>query len=334
MKIGWFMYGPKRVPGSRIQGWNMHDYLLSKGIDSNIIFAQEGYNTNFNFSKKQINNFLKKFYDMIIVHKIETGKNFYYFINQAHKKGMKVIFIGLDSFNVKFASICDGILVVSKYLQNIILKKYRKKTYFIFDGYEHDGKNHKKHSNKKKIKLVFITTNLHKKFPYIDELPKNVNLTVISHPKKRLKMFAKHGISYSEVFPETKFKFNYVEWNLKTVEDEILKCDVAVIPVPGFNKEEYVKKKSSNRLILFMSLGLPTIASPIAEYKPLIKQGKNGFLAKNSEEWIKYIEYLRDNPSKRKITGNHARKDIVPKYSKEAQGELYLKIFKKILKQK
>ena len=56
-----------------------------------------------------------------------------------------------------------------------------------------------------------------------------------------------------------------------------------------------------------------TIASPTPEYKPLIKQDKNGFLAKNPEEWIKYIEYLRDNPKERARIGKTARKYIVPK---------------------
>jgi glycosyltransferase involved in cell wall biosynthesis len=53
-----------------------------------------------------------------------------------------------------------------------------------------------------------------------------------------------------------------------------------------------------------MSLGLPTIVSATPEYLPLIKQGKNGFIAKSEKDWIKFIKFLRDNPEKRKEIEN------------------------------
>ena len=81
-----------------------------------------------------------------------------------------------------------------------------------------------------------------------------------------------------------------------------------------------------------MSLGMPAIVSPTPEYKKLIKQGVNGFVAKNPKEWAKFIKLLRDNPEKRKKIGNIARKNVIDKYSPVAQAELYLKIFNKILR--
>ena len=83
-----------------------------------------------------------------------------------------------------------------------------------------------------------------------------------------------------------------------------------------------------------MSLGMPAIVSPTPEYKKLIKQGKNGFIAKNSDEWNKFIELLRDNPKMRKKIGDEARKSIKEKFSLESQANLYLKIFSKTLGKK
>ena len=46
-KIGWVIAGDKNYASSRLQGFNIHDYLLESGIDSEIIA--------FNFNKIQTN---------------------------------------------------------------------------------------------------------------------------------------------------------------------------------------------------------------------------------------------------------------------------------------
>ncbi len=335
MKVGWITYGNRNVGGARIQCYNMHNFLLEKGVDSEILYAEKWYSNEFHFTKEQIDNFLKKNCDIIVVHKFNSGDSFWYLVEQARRKGVKLIYIGLDEMNVDFASACDGVIVISKYLKSIMPNEHRKKTYVVFDSYEHDGKKFKKHTNLKKIKLVYLGGNVGmSRIHQIDYLPKNVSAEVISLPLKKMKELYDAGMAkFPKPFPKTPFKYKYFDWDLKTSFEIILKADVAVIPYKQNHwKLEHTKKKSANRLILFMSLGLPTIVSPTAEYKPLIKQGKNGFIAKKPEEWIKYIEYLRDNPRVRASIGAQARKDVVPKYSKESQGELYLKIFKKVLK--
>ena len=114
-KIGWILSGSKNIAGARIQGWNMHEEFLKKDIPSEII-SYNHYNYDLKFTKKEINEILKRNYDLIVLQKIQTGKNFDYFVQQAHNKGTKIIFIGIDSINVEFAIKCDAIVVVSKYV--------------------------------------------------------------------------------------------------------------------------------------------------------------------------------------------------------------------------
>lgn len=326
IKIGWILSGSKNVAGARIQGWNMHEEFLKKRINSEVISFKH-YNYDLKFTKGEINNIIKRNYDAIVLQKIQTGKNFDYLIYQAHKKGTKIIFIGIDNINVEFAIKCDAIIVVSKYLKRLIPKDNQKKTFLVFDSYEHPKEQYKKHNDNKKLKLVFVSNSVFSKFPQIEFLPKNVSLTIIGPPEERVRRF----MPDKKMFTDTPYKFKYIVWNLDKVHKEILKCDVGVIPYRDKDlKEDYVKRKSNNRLVLFMSLGMPTIVSPTPEYKKLIKQGINGFIAKTPMEWIKFIEFLRDNPDKRKKIGEIARKEVIDKYSPTAQGELYLKIFNKI----
>jgi glycosyltransferase involved in cell wall biosynthesis len=113
------------------------------------------------------------------------------------------------------------------------------------------------------------------------------------------------------------------------VVDEALECDAGILPWPRIGKAERVK--SSNRLVLFQSLGLPVIASPVPAYVSQIRQGENGFIAKTTKEWLDLIRFLRDNPEKRRSIGEAGRFDVVDRYSKAKQGELYLSVFRKIV---
>jgi len=329
-KIGWILSGDENVAGARIQGWNMHKEFLKRNIYSEIISFNH-YDYNLRYSKKEIDEILEKNYNIIVLQKIQTGDNFNYFVQQSHKKGIKIVFIGLDDINVDFAVKCDLIIVVSKYLKELIPKEYQNKTYLVFDSYEHPKEQYKKHTDKKKVKLVFVSNNVFSRFPQIEFLPKDVSLTIIGPPEERVKRFMPN----KKMFTETPYKFKYIVWNLKEVHKEILKCDIGVIPYRDKDLDkEYVERKSNNRLVLFMSLGIPTIVSPTLEYKKLVKQGINGFVAKTSQEWIKLIELLRDNPKLRMNVGKKARKTVLEKNSMEAQADLYLRIFEKILKKR
>jgi len=328
MKIGWILSGSRNTAGARIQGWNMHDYFISQGIHSEII-SHNFFNYELNLSKEEIKQIINKGFDLIILQKIASGKNFDYFVDLAHKKGIKIIFIGIDKINVDFAIKCDAIMVVSKFLKRLIPKKYHKKTFIVFDGFEHSKEIYKHHTKAKKVKLIYITNSVSSKFPVLETIPKNVSLTIIGPPEERVKKFQPN----QSIFTETPYKFKYIVWNLNKIDKEVLKGDIGIIPykIKNINKD-YVKAKSANRLILFMSYGMPVIASPTAEYKPIIKQGINGFIAKDYEEWIKLIEKLRDNPRFRKRIGTKARDFVKEKYSLEAQGKLYLKIINNCLK--
>ena len=280
MKIGWLLSGSRNTAGARIQGWNMHDYFLGKGINSEII-RSNFHNYKLNLTKEEIRQIISNSFDLIVLQKIASGKNFNYLVEQAHKKGTKIVFIGIDRINVQFAIKCDAIIVVSKFLKGLIPKEFHKKTFVAFDGYEHSKIMFKHHTKSKNIKLVYITNTANSKFPVLKALPKDVSLEIIGPPEERVKKYQPD----QKLFTETPYKFDYIVWNLKNVDDDVLRGDIGIIPYEDKNLDkDYVKAKSANRSILFMSYGMPVIVSPTAEYMSIIKQGVNGFIAKDRGE--------------------------------------------------
>lgn len=104
-----------------------------------------------------------------------------------------------------------------------------------------------------------------------------------------------------------------IQWNKDTYLDEVKKYDIVICPIDYF-RQPY---KANNKLTQFMSLGKPIISSPSQAYKEVIKNGWNGYIADNLEDWKKYLTLLRDDEALRKKVGENALKSVSENYSVE-----------------
>ena len=67
-----------------------------------------------------------------------------------------------------------------------------------------------------------------------------------------------------------------------------------------------------------MATGVPTICSAVGENKYLIKNGENGFLVNDLNEWVEKIEQLANSDKLRKKLGKAGQKTVEDNYSYEA----------------
>jgi glycosyltransferase involved in cell wall biosynthesis len=331
MRVGWILRGPKRFAASRIQGYNNHDYLRSQGIKSKILH-KNAVSHVLSASKKEINEFNVSNYDLIVIEGISEGKNLNYLVDLCKKNKVKVISINCMSPKKEIFKMSDATIVTSKALRRRTIKEFKltkkaaEKLNVVFDGIEKPEIHKKSYSKSKKLKILFISQPPHKSVPLIKTLPRGCYLTIIGMPRKILKV-----IGVKTPFSNVTFDFKYKEWNTK-IHNEIIKHDVSIMPWEKIDQNTRIK--SSNRLLLSMSAGLVVMASPVTSYLSIINQGKNGYIIRSKKGWQETFEYLRDHPKKREKIGKQARRDVYKKYSKQAQGEAYLKIFKKVLNQK
>lgn len=118
--------------------------------------------------------------------------------------------------------------------------------------------------------------------------------------------------------------FRKIEWNFDTVYEVMLASDIGIIPIdPDPTPASRLpvpswQVRSENRLTLKMALGLPVIASPVPSYLPIIEHGRNGYIARTRDEWIRCFEELRD-ASKREAIGKAARECVLSRYSMQEQ---------------
>lgn len=114
-------------------------------------------------------------------------------------------------------------------------------------------------------------------------------------------------------------------------EDEIIelsKMDIGIMPLPN---DEWARGKCGLKGLLYMSLEIPTIMSPVGVNSEIISDGKNGFLADGVDEWLEKLSILIENPELREKMGKAGRQTVIEKYSVESQKNNYLKYFDELI---
>ena len=76
-----------------------------------------------------------------------------------------------------------------------------------------------------------------------------------------------------------------------------------------------------------MSLGIPTVMSPVGVNKSLIQDKENGYLVDTEDEWYDILAYLLENKEARMRVGAKGDETVEKYYSVEALKAKYLSLF-------
>ena len=89
--------------------------------------------------------------------------------------------------------------------------------------------------------------------------------------------------------------------------------------------------KGGYKLLNYMSVGLPVVASPVGINNKLVKDGFNGFLASNNEEWINKLSLLISDFELRKKIGIQGW-ETAKNYTAKEQFPRIMRIFETVIK--
>jgi len=95
--------------------------------------------------------------------------------------------------------------------------------------------------------------------------------------------------------------------------------DIAIAPLQD---NRFNSGKSELKVVEAGVYSLPVVASDVAPYREIIKHGENGFLAKNTREWIKYLTRLINDKELRIIMGKNLRATVEKRYNANDQKKL------------
>jgi len=107
----------------------------------------------------------------------------------------------------------------------------------------------------------------------------------------------------------------HLDWGDNDAVPEALSCfDVGVMPLVSDPKTE---GKCAFKIIQYMGVGLPAIASPVGENSVVIQDGLNGYLADDTDEWVQYLSDLSQDSELRYSIGSRASHRVKDSYSYE-----------------
>jgi len=110
--------------------------------------------------------------------------------------------------------------------------------------------------------------------------------------------------------------------------EDLQAIDVGVYPLPA---DEWVTGKSGLKAIQYMAFGLPCVATEVGTTPMIIRDGENGLLVRNDDEWLSALIRLIDDPALRRRLGEQARKDAVRRYSTSAVAGDYRAVLESVI---
>lgn len=106
-----------------------------------------------------------------------------------------------------------------------------------------------------------------------------------------------------------------VEWNLDTEVKELQSFDIGIMPLID---DAWCRGKGGYKLLQYMAVGIPCVASPVGINKEIINDGLNGFLVINTQEWIDRLSALIEDKKLRIAMGVEGRRRAESIYSYQA----------------
>jgi glycosyltransferase involved in cell wall biosynthesis len=112
-------------------------------------------------------------------------------------------------------------------------------------------------------------------------------------------------------------------WKLEDEIEAIEQFDIGIMPLPD---DEYSQGKCGFKLLQYMALGIPSVASPIGVNRKIISHGINGFTASTPDEWFTAISALIVNCGLRKSIGIKARETVESGFNLQTAATRLVKI--------
>ncbi len=114
-----------------------------------------------------------------------------------------------------------------------------------------------------------------------------------------------------------------VAWRLDREVDELRSFDIGIMPMPD---NEWTRGKCGFKALLYMSAGLPVVASPVGVNADIVRDGVTGFTAADAEAWTNRLaQLIEDRPLRRRM-GLAGRALVEERYALRRQAPRFIDV--------
>ena len=101
-------------------------------------------------------------------------------------------------------------------------------------------------------------------------------------------------------------------WSPETEIQEIRRYHIGIKPMPD---DPWARGKCPMKELQYMALGVPAVCSAVGTSVEVIRDGENGFLATNLDQWLEHLTRLVDDAALRRTIGLAGRQTVEERYS-------------------
>ena len=125
----------------------------------------------------------------------------------------------------------------------------------------------------------------------------------------------------------------FIKWEEETYLKEISKCHIGIMPL---NDSPWEEGKCGFKILQYMGLKLPVVASPYGVNKMIIRDNVNGLIARNKNDWYEKIQLLKSDrilydkfveAGYKTVTSEYNLKNFKEKYFNEVN-KVYIAAYK------
>lgn len=118
--------------------------------------------------------------------------------------------------------------------------------------------------------------------------------------------------------------FRFLSWSEKTEVEDLLRINIGIMPLVN---DAWSEGKCGFKLIQYLSLGIPAVASPVGVNKKIIDQGVNGFLCTTDQEWQEALLFLISDEKVRRRMGAEGQKKVREEFSIQVNEGRFFSLF-------
>jgi glycosyltransferase involved in cell wall biosynthesis len=160
-------------------------------------------------------------------------------------------------------------------------------------------------SKRSKDKLILGWTGLEYNFKYLKIVTPVLQKLLAKYPLEIVVLSGSPPKDF--VLP-----FRFVKWDREREVEQLNEFDIGIMPL---EMDEWCKGKCGFKLLQYMAMEIPAVATPIGVNRQIIHHQRNGFLAEQMEDWVKHLSNLIENADLRKQIGEAGRSTVLEHYS-------------------
>jgi glycosyltransferase involved in cell wall biosynthesis len=119
----------------------------------------------------------------------------------------------------------------------------------------------------------------------------------------------------------------FVKWNEQDEISQLQGIDIGIMPLPD---DAWTQGKCAFKIIQYMAIGIPTVASPVGMNCETTIDGQTGYLVRTHTEWVDALCTLIESAEQRQDMGVQARRHFMQHYSSATVAAAWIELLRNL----